>query len=81
VSDFETSTCGCGRTIVWGKLPSGGKVPLDPVAPVYRIAPGDGVAYRVNGKAAPVPNDGGTYFVSHFATCSRASKFSKGGRR
>lgn len=74
---MKTSQCrGCGRAIVWGHLANGRRVPLDAASPVYRIAPGDMVAHRVNGKEAAVPDDHGTYLVSHFATCQKAIQFS-----
>lgn len=77
---MKTVPCkGCGKPIVWAKLPDGTKVPLDPAPPTYQFcdAPGtdpDGAnAFRVNGKdytRNPV-------FVSHFATCPKAAQFSR----
>lgn len=82
---MKTTTCrGCGKAIVFATVlrPSGVtvKVPLDVSAPVYRVtgwaldegeeAPGTPVTIERSGDA----------FVSHFATCPKASDFS-GGRK
>ena len=55
---------GCGRPIVFGTLPNGKRVPLDPSAPVYAVSE-DGTCDRVQG-----------VMVSHFSTCSKANDFS-----
>lgn len=74
------SACrGCGKDVVWARLPDGGKIPLDPRPPVYEVSevteadpnnPGQVVtvttATRAPGK-----------MVSHFATCPKASDFSR----
>lgn len=60
---------GCGKQIVFGTLPNGKRVPLDPSAPVYSVAE-DGTCDRVQG-----------VMVSHFATCSHANDFSASKRR
>lgn len=71
------SACmGCGKEILWGKLPSGGTIPLDTVAPVYTVTgeydpSTDRNPYEAF-KVARVP----LTYVSHFATCSRANQFS-----
>ena len=38
MTSLPTIQCrGCGKPIVFGDLPTGGKVPLDPKAPVYDV--------------------------------------------
>lgn len=74
---MKTSPCkGCGRPIVWAKLPSGGAVPLDPKPAVYRVLEnghGELVAERAN-----EDQEGQCWhLVSHFATCPKANQFSK----
>ena len=71
---------GCGAPMVWVTTPDGRRVPLDPRPSIYRVAPiaGSMVAYLVTGKEDPLPNDGGKYMVSHFATCPAAARL--GGR-
>jgi hypothetical protein len=66
----EESTCkGCGKKIVWGMTQDRKKIPLDPVAPVYMIkATTDDCVRTLDA------------MVSHFATCSHASEFSKSKR-
>lgn len=64
---------GCGRTIVWGVSEKGIKIPLDPRAPVYRLTG------EFAGDTAHVVRDAAA-LVTHFSTCSQASKFSKQGR-
>ena len=59
--------------MVWGVTPDGTKIPLDPRSPVYRLT---GVFH---GDTAEVRRDASA-LVTHFATCSQASKFSKRGR-
>jgi hypothetical protein len=60
---------GCGRKIIFGELPEGGLVPLDPSPPVYRLDreldPGN------PWKTVKTPG----HFISHFATCPKASQF------
>lgn len=64
---------GCGKPIVWGCAEKGTKIPLDPRAPVYRMT-GEFV-----GDTAHIRRDT-MALVTHFSTCSQASKFSKKGR-
>jgi len=66
VTSFQTSDCrGCGKPIVWATTATS-KIPLDPRAAVY-------VVDRA-GMATRAPD--GT-FVTHFATCRDANKFTK----
>ena len=67
----NAETCACGRKFFWGYC-DGKRIPLDPVAPVYAKAPGDG---GINPMLVlrPAP---GQMFVSHLATCPKASQFS-----
>lgn len=75
--EYPKSRCrGCGRPIFWGETAEGKKIPLDAIAPVYSVVaekvpilPGQG-EYHLIVERAPG-------FVSHFATCSKASQFSK----
>jgi hypothetical protein len=66
------STCkGCGREIVWGEDAAGKKIPLDPRPPIYRVRNMGGELVQV--ERATV----GMYLVTHFATCPKASQFSR----
>ncbi len=57
-------TCkGCQKPIEWGTTEAGKKIPLDPRPPVYLLE--DGVAKRLHNA-----------YVTHFATCPDANKFS-----
>ena len=65
---MNTSACrGCGKKIVWGMTVEGKKIPLDAVAPTYRIVPNVDWGDRIVRSEA---------MVSHFATCSKANDFS-----
>lgn len=76
-----SATCkGCGKRIVWGVTPEGKKIPLDPVAPVYRIAENTGGALPSEAPVYRARGDGHDYLISHFATCPAANQFS-GSRR
>jgi hypothetical protein len=79
MTSLPTSPCrGCGRKIVWGLLreadpESGGewitRVPLDPTPACYLIIDGNTAdVIVVRQKAA---------MVSHFATCPKASAFTR----
>ncbi len=57
---------GCGKEIVWGKLLSGKKVPLDPKPAVYFYSMIDEQAERASAG----------HYVTHFATCPKANDFS-----
>lgn len=66
---------GCDAEIVWGIDEKGTRVPLDPRPPVYELLKFDPVV-----QAYAVERDGGErprHYVSHFATCPDANKFSK----
>lgn len=71
---------GCNKKILWGKDGMGRAVPLDVIPPVYRVTQTEdnnfllALANQVFNTAEP------TFFVSHFATCPKASEFS-GSRR
>lgn len=63
----------CGRTIAMVRTPDGTSIPLDMVAPVWRIETdltGEPVAVRDMGAR-----------VTHFATCPSANEFSGKGSR
>lgn len=66
---------GCGRDIEWAVDTQGQKIPLDPRPPVYAVvvAAPDGISDTI----LRMPNSR----VSHFATCPKASEFSRGRRR
>ena len=69
---LPTSACrGCGKPIVFGDLPTGGKVPLDPRAPVYDVEMIVGGTVAAERRIEAM--------VSHFATCPKASTFSRKG--
>ncbi len=68
---------GCDKRIVWGVDSKTGKpVPLDPVAPTYRVLKHDASGASVV-ELLPIGEDGErASMVSHFATCPKASQFS-----
>lgn len=68
---WPTTPCkGCGRPIVWARNTQTEKrVPLDPKPVCYVVQEFDGELI-----CGPV-----TAMVTHFATCPKASDFSKGG--
>ena len=59
----------CAIPILWAETPEGARIPLDSRAPVYRVEERDGktIAIRM-----------ANTFVTHFATCRHADRFSKG---
>ena len=63
---------GCGRTIIWGVDPDGQKIPLDASAPCYKVRGFVGDVPQIERDRAVL--------VSHFVTCTMASKFTKKGR-
>lgn len=74
MTDERTRCAGCGKTIVWGTIPSatGGppiRVPLDPTPAVYRLV-------KRHGARTEVARDNSA-MVSHFATCPKAAEFSR----
>lgn len=78
------SSCqGCGAPILWAKTAEGKAIPLDPRAIVYTVDAaelkddGQVLSLRVTQEKGEVV---GRAFVSHFATCPKASNFSSGGR-
>ena len=69
---MKTFPCkGCGKPIVWGQeIGTGTKIPLDPRAPVYApIQENIDGTVRVARHAAAM--------VTHFATCPKATDFSR----
>jgi hypothetical protein len=65
---------GCGKDVLWSKTKEGKNVPLDPKAPVYRVAED-----LFGGEVALLERTGS--YVSHFATCPKADNFSASNRR
>jgi hypothetical protein len=81
VSDINSVPCkGCGKPIIFARLPNGGTVPLDVKAPVYRLAmlplEEQIIAHAIRSNDAAEINVGDVY-VTHFSTCSKANEFSK----
>lgn len=73
MSEFKTSLCrGCGKKIIWGVTPDGKKIPLDAVAPVYHVVGEDA--------CTPTAERASACFVTHFATCPDANRFSRGNK-
>jgi hypothetical protein len=73
----------CPKKIAWGIDEKGQRIPLDPVAPVYRIVrfDQDSGLYVIERAGADVGSGlNPTNYVSHFATCSGASAASKKNR-
>lgn len=66
---------GCGREIAFGLTPDGKRIPLDLTAPVYCVGPWDETAQAFRVERASIG-----YRVSHFATCAKASNFSRGAK-
>ena len=60
---------GCGKKIIWGETEDGKKIPLDPRPPVYEVL------RTASGEKTPIIRRTDCY-VSHFATCPKASEFS-----
>ncbi len=75
---------GCGAPMIWGQMEDGTWVPLDPKPAVYRLVEftdlfAGAVAKAVRQPAAQLGVAGG-FAVSHFATCPKASDFSRSQR-
>lgn len=69
--EWPVGVCrGCGKSIVWAETREGGKIPLDPVPPVYHVA------FTEDGKRV-ISDRRRSSMVSHFATCPKASEFSR----
>jgi hypothetical protein len=67
---------GCDAKILWAKTAEGKEIPLHPRPPTYRVRLG------ALGPIAEKTTEDEPVYVSHFATCPNASKFSssrKGG--
>lgn len=74
------SNCkGCGREIVWGISPTGGKIPLETCKHIYMGVHSDlpqaGVPFEV------IKCTDAVHFISHFLTCKNASEFSGQGKK
>ena len=67
---MSESICKCGKKITWGvdKF-SGKKIPLDAVAPVYRM-------WTEEDRNVTLCERYGPGAVSHFSTCKFANEFS-----
>lgn len=61
----------CGKPLVFGTTPEGKQIPLDPKAPCYRASQ-PFMATAVQAERVP------DVMVTHFATCPKASHFTKG---
>jgi hypothetical protein len=77
----KTSVCrGCQRPILWAKTTSGGSVPLDPRAVIFRVvsaeAKDDGEVLSLTAEVDK-PELLERRFVSHFCTCPQAAAFSR----
>lgn len=62
---------GCGKDMVWARMPAGLWMPLDAQAPVYSIVP----AKDYEGKSRPEAVRNTLAFVSHFVTCPKRDQF------
>lgn len=73
-----SATCkGCGAPITWAVTPNGKRVPVDTRPVVYAlVTEPDGTV-----RAQRVKSEGREFGVSHFATCPKASDFSKGAKK
>ena len=80
---MKTSPCkGCGKPIVWGVTEDGKRIPLDPRPPVYlAVDEGDRVLAERAGPGQNFMGQALAHYVSHFATCPKASEFGKGRKR
>ncbi len=59
----------CGKELLFAEGPNGKAIPLDLSAPVYRVLD-NGTCVREAG-----------CYVTHFASCTDPSRFSKGGKK
>jgi SH3-like domain-containing protein len=81
VPPYRTTACrGCGKQVLFVRDATGVTVPLDPAPPVWHriYDPDDGRHFWIKDGSASGER---TAFVSHFATCTRANDFSKGGKQ
>jgi hypothetical protein len=67
---------GCHKPMVWAMKETGTWLPLDPVAPVYSIAP----AKDREGRVRPYAVRNMLSFVLHHVTCPNREQFSGGQR-
>lgn len=67
------SKCTCGKSILWGEMKGGKRIPLDPQPPVYRL-----VQRTSNGALVEREYEA---FVSHFVNCPDAQRHSGSNRR
>lgn len=63
----------CGRKLAFGRTPEGKLIPLDLVSPVYQVLHDFG-SDGIEVERLPAA------YVSHFATCPEAGRFSKRNR-
>lgn len=62
---------GCGKPMLWAKNENGKMIPLDPKAPVWAMT-----GEAENDGALPLVERAPNAFVTHFATCPQANRFS-----
>jgi hypothetical protein len=70
VERLTTRPCrACGKKLAFVRDAEGRLHPLDVVAPTFRV--------QADGAGLPIAVRASSTFVSHFATCPRASEFSR----
>lgn len=77
---IEGKCAGCGRPIVWGQLPDGTKIPMDPKPATYLLLAPALEHYKVQRANGNKDKAQGQVMVSHFATCPKADQFSRNNR-
>lgn len=80
MSMIEAKCEGCGKAIVWGQLPDGTKIPMDPAPATYMIMTPADQHYKVLRANGSKEKAKGQVMVSHFVTCPKAHLFSRGNR-
>lgn len=69
------ATCrGCGKPIIWGIGENGAKIPLDPRPACYDIQESAGAGLKLG---EVLVTRSRRAMVTHFATCPKASDFSR----
>ncbi len=75
---------GCGAPLVWARNEEGAWIPLDPKPAIYRLmAKTDlfgGHEVLAERQLSAKGHTVGGFAVTHFATCPKASDFSRGNR-